>query len=118
MTGILEKTKPYVVYAPIIGTYHVRPLPIFLGTVPTFGQSLYITLFIILNIVLTAVGYEAVVPHAWFADAYQEIMAYVMWRTGTLGFAILPLVILFSGRNNILLWLSNWSHSTFLLLHR
>ena len=118
MTGILEKLKPYVVYPTIIGTYQVRPLPYLLGNAPTIGQSLYVAVLVILNVILAAVGYEAVVPHAWYANAYQEIMAYVMWRTGTLGFAMLPLVILFSGRNNILLWLSNWSHSTFLLLHR
>lgn len=30
----------------------------------------------------------------------------------------MPLVLLFSSRNNVLLWVTNWSHSTFLLLHR
>lgn len=45
-------------------------------------------------------------------------MAYVANRTGVIAFAVLPLVILFSGRNNILLWLTNWSHSTYMLLHR
>ena len=118
MTGLLEKLKPYVVYPTIVGTYQVRPLPYLLGNAPTTGQSLYIAVMVILNVILTAVGYEAVIPHAWYANVYQEIMAYVMWRTGTFGFAMLPLVVLFSGRNNILLWLSNWSHSTFLLLHR
>ena len=41
-----------------------------------------------------------------------------MNRAGVLSFANLPLLLLFAGRNNILLWLTNWSHSTFLLLHR
>lgn len=45
-------------------------------------------------------------------------MAYVSNRTGVLAFALAPLTILFSGRNNILLWLTNWSHSTYMLLHR
>jgi NAD(P)H-flavin reductase len=39
-------------------------------------------------------------------------------RTGVLSPTNMALVILFAGRNNILLWLTNWSHSTFLLLHR
>lgn len=43
---------------------------------------------------------------------------YVANRAGVLSFANLPLLILYSGRNNVLLWLTNWTHSTFLLLHR
>jgi hypothetical protein len=30
----------------------------------------------------------------------------------------MPVLFLFSSRNNILLWLTNWSHSTYMLLHR
>ena len=30
----------------------------------------------------------------------------------------MPHLILFAGRNNILLWLTNWSHSTFIVLYR
>lgn len=41
-----------------------------------------------------------------------------MYRTGVLSFAMAPLVFLFSGRNNLLQWLTNWPHSTFILLHR
>jgi hypothetical protein len=39
-------------------------------------------------------------------------------RLGVLSFANLPLVFLYAGRNNLLLWMTNWSHSTFILLHR
>ncbi|KAG7135971.1 Ferric/cupric reductase transmembrane component 1 like protein [Verticillium longisporum] len=73
---------------------------------------------IILNVSLTAVNYKSARPNGWFSSQYQEVLEYVMIRTGTLGFALAPLVILFAGRNNVLLWLSNWSHSTFMLLHR
>ena len=45
-------------------------------------------------------------------------MAYVLYRTGALAYMIAPLIWLFAGRNNILLWTTNWSRSTFLLLHR
>jgi hypothetical protein len=39
-------------------------------------------------------------------------------RIGVLSFANIPLLVLYTGRNNFLLWLTDWSHSTFLLLHR
>ena len=45
-------------------------------------------------------------------------MAYVLYRTGALAYMIALLIWLFAGRNNILLWTTNWSRSTFLLLHR
>jgi len=120
MTGILESLKPYVVYPSIIGTYQVRPLPFLLGNAPTIGQSLYITLMVILNVILSAVNYRSTAPspHAWFPTQKTEIMGLIFYRTGVFALALAPLVLLFSSRNNILLWMTNWSHSTFILLHR
>ncbi|KAK5660439.1 hypothetical protein OQA88_12983 [Cercophora sp. LCS_1] len=115
---IIRSLNPYITYPALIGTYQVRPLPYLLGNGPTVAQTLYIALFFALNVVLTAVSYTSAQPNAWFADTYHEIGAYVLYRTGTLGFTLLPILILFAGRNNILLWVTNWSHSTFLLLHR
>ncbi|KAL8702615.1 MAG: hypothetical protein Q9201_004221 [Fulgogasparrea decipioides] len=118
MTRILEKAKPYVVYPATFRTYHVRPLPYLLGNAPTVGQSLYVALMVILNVVLTAVNIKTTPSFTWYPTHQQEVVAFVMFRTGTLAFALAPLLILFSSRNNILLWLSDWSHSTFVLLHR
>ena len=120
MTSILDRVKPYLIWPSLIGSYHVRALPFALGNAPTIGQTWYIFLFVILNIVLTAGGYHSFQhpSNAWFPDVWQEIMAYVSARTGVLAFALAPLVVLLSGRNNVLLWLTDWSHSTYMLLHR
>lgn len=118
MTGIVERVKPYLIYTGVVGTYYVRPLPYLLGNAPTVGQGLYVALMVILNIILTSVNYKTTLPNAWSENTYQEVLGFVMYRTGVMAFALAPLVFLFSSRNNILLWLSNWSHSTFLLLHR
>ncbi|RYP49311.1 hypothetical protein DL768_004936 [Monosporascus sp. mg162] len=119
MTGFVDKLKPYLVYPSTIGTYHVRPLPWLLGNAPTIGQGLYIAMFVILNVILAAVSYRGFGrPHPWGFSQAGEIMAYVGYRTGHISFALLPLTVLFSSRNNILLWLTNWSFSTFLVLHR
>ncbi len=82
------------------------------------GQSLYILMFLILNIVLTSVNFQSRQPNAWYSNTWREIMAYVLYRTGALAYMIAPLIWLFGGRNNVLLWATNWSRSTFLLLHR
>ncbi|PTB77024.1 ferric reductase-like transmembrane component [Trichoderma longibrachiatum ATCC 18648] len=116
--AIFDKLKPYVVYRSTIGTYSVRPLPFQLGNAPTTGQGIYITLFVILNVVFTAVEYHVRQPSAWFANGWRELIAYLLYRTGSFAFALLPVLLLFSSRNNLLLWLANWSHSTYLLLHR
>ncbi|KAI1843339.1 hypothetical protein JX266_010513 [Neoarthrinium moseri] len=118
LSGLSAKLKPYVIWPSVIGTYHIRPLPYLLGNAPTLGQSIYISLFVVLNIILTAVNYQSKQPNAWYSTQWGEIMAYVLWRTGALAYIIAPLIFLFAGRNNILLWLTNWSHSTFLVLHR
>lgn len=117
--GILDKLKPYLVYPSAIGTYNVRPLPWLLGNAPTIGQSLYIVMFVVLNIILGAVSYRGFGrPHPWGFTPAGEIMSYVGYRTGHIAFALLPLTVLFASRNNFLLWLTNWSFSTFLVLHR
>jgi hypothetical protein len=105
---VLEKLNPYLVYPSIIGTYYVRPLPFLLGNAPTIGQSLYVAFFFALNLILGAVSYRKTPGNTWFDGGYQELMAYISCRTGVLAFALAPLVILFSGRNNILLWMTNW----------
>lgn len=114
----LSRIKPYLIYPSLIAKYHVESLPYLLGNVPTLGQTGYIVAFILLNIFVTAFDYKSFQPNAWFGDSKAEILGYVANRTGVIAFALAPLVILFAGRNNILLWLTNWSHSTYLLLHR
>ncbi|KAI9788357.1 MAG: hypothetical protein M1816_006960 [Peltula sp. TS41687] len=118
MSGVLDKIRPYLVYPSTIRTYQARPLPYLLGNVPTIGQSLYILAFFLLNLILTAVNYQYKQPHAWYPNLSKEVTAYIFYRTGFFAFVLLPLLLLFSSRNNLLLWMTNWSHSTFILLHR
>ena len=115
---ILDKIRPYLVWPSTVGTYQVQPLPYLLGNAPTVGQGIYIALFLIVNIILSAIEYEPRQPSAWFDTERREVMAYILYRCGAFAFALFPVVILFSSRNNVLLWLTNWSHSTYLLLHR
>jgi hypothetical protein len=115
---LVNKMRPYLVWPSIFGTYHVRPLPYLLGNMPTAGQGLYVFMFVLLNILFTAVNIESRQPNAWYPTVWREIMAYVLFRTGVYAYIMAPLLFLFAGRNNMLLWLTSWSHSTFLVLHR
>ncbi|KAJ3161548.1 hypothetical protein HDU88_007281 [Geranomyces variabilis] len=118
MTSFVNNVKPFWVYPSTIGTYNVRPLPWLLGNAPTIGQSFYIAMFVVLNVVLSAVNYSSSQPHPWGFGPREEMFSYIGYRTGHIAFGLLPLLILFSGRNNFLLWITNWSYATFLLLHR
>jgi hypothetical protein len=120
MSSAEERVKTWL-YPSIIGTCHDRPLPFLIGNAPTIGQRFYIAVVFILNIVFLAVGYKTLYPdriEQWYTSRYQELMAYFMWRTGVLAFCQMPILFLFATRNNILLWLTNWSYSTYMLLHR
>jgi hypothetical protein len=91
-----------------------------LGNVPTVGQALWIFMFFVLNLVLSCVNYQTMPKGqmTWGFDSREEILAYIGYRTGHLGYMLLPLVMLFSSRNNFLLWVTNWSFDTYLVLHR
>ena len=115
---LFRKLKPYLIWPSLIGTYQVRPLPFLFGNAPTVGQTLYVLMFLILNVVLTSVSYQSRQPNAWYSSTWPEIMAFVLYRTGAFAYIFAPLIWLFGGRNNILLWASKWSRSTFLVLHR
>lgn len=54
---------------------------------------------------------------SWSAVAPQ-IWRYIADRAGIMAYSNLPLMWMFSGRNNIFIWLTGWQFSTFNLFHR
>lgn len=109
----------WVIDPPAFGRHHKVPVFFGLVTLPARGQALFIIYLITINIILSATGYQSRQPNAWWPDDPKlEILTYVSNRLGVLSFANVPLLILYAGRNNVLLWLTNWSHDTFLLVHR
>lgn len=63
-----------------------------------------------LEIAFYSVDYRYVSKSAW--------PTYIGYRSGILAFGKLPLLILFAGRNNFLLYITGWSYSTFLHFHK
>lgn len=103
--------------APAFGSSHASPV-FGLGFVPTRGQSLYILVIWALNIAFSTAGYVVRDPMSWYETLEQQLLVYISNRVGVLSFVNLALAVLLSTRNNPLLWLTNWSHSTYLLIHR
>lgn len=115
--ALVSKFHVFFIDPPAFGTRRATPIRN-LATVPTRGQSLFIAYLVSINVIVNAVGFYTVEPNTWYPTSWYQVAVYVANRTGIVRFANIPLLILFSSRNNVLLWLTDWSHSTFLLLHR
>lgn len=115
---LVSKIRNTFVDAPLLKSGQLQ-LPV-LGSlsVPTRGQSVFLAYIFIINVVLSCVGYRSAQPNAYFSTRASEITTYIANRSGVLSFANIPLMILYAGRNNILMHVSGWSHATFLLMHR
>ncbi|KAH7113269.1 ferric reductase transmembrane component 4 [Dendryphion nanum] len=89
-----------------------------MGLVPTRGQALFIVYLIFVNAFLTIFPYHLIQPNYIAPNPdYQRTMIFGD-RAGVLAEANWVALFLFSSRNNVLLWVTNWSHSTYLLVHR
>lgn len=90
---------------------------VFMLIVPSRMESIVIFLFFWLIFALCTVKihyYNDMIFNGG-TDAYNR---YVADRTGIIGTALLPLMLLFGGRNNFLLWITRWKYSTFITYHR
>ncbi|KAL8708937.1 MAG: hypothetical protein Q9220_006269 [cf. Caloplaca sp. 1 TL-2023] len=120
LNPFLTKFTASFIDPPLFGNRHKTPI-MDLFHVPTRGQAFFIVYLLAINIILCAVGYPSAQPNSWYPSAWGpegELTTYFANRTGVLSFANIALLFLYAGRNNVLLWVTNWSHGTFLLLHR
>lgn len=100
------------------GSRHLEPLPGQIGYVPGRTLSIFIGIYLLLNVILSSVSYRNFWPNVWFSSKQFEMCEYVGNRTGTLSLVNISIAILFAGRNNILIALTGWSQTTFLTFHR
>ncbi|KAL6701451.1 ferric reductase NAD binding domain-containing protein [Trichoderma pleuroticola] len=96
--------------------YHSQLL--FGCTIPTRIESLVIISCWILNFVLCCVNYRGFEGNLYWSAVSPQLWRYISDRAGIIAYANLPLMWMFSGRNNIFIWLTGWSFSTFNLFHR
>ncbi|KAK6336295.1 hypothetical protein TWF696_001857 [Orbilia brochopaga] len=114
---LVSKFYAYLIDPPAFGTKHAVPAVLGLGIVPTRGQALFIAYIWVVNTILSGVSYTIVSPNLWY-EGSQAVAISVANRVGMLSFGNLILAVLYSSRNNLLLYVTNWSRSTFVLVHR
>lgn len=121
----------------LLNGYHQEPLPygtslcsiiprkasasnsaLEIGYAPSRILSLVITLYVVMNIIFCCVPFKSVQPNTWYSNKKGELAAYLSNRTGVISFANIALAILFTGRNNPLLYVTRLSRTTCLIFHR
>lgn len=87
--------------------------------IPSRLESLVVFLYFWLVFVLNAVGIYYVKNDPIFEfGRFQAIIRYVADRTGIICTILIPLLVLFGGRNNFLQFLTRWKFSTVMVYHR
>lgn len=103
---------------PAVGRRHREPAAGLVGIVPTRGQALYIFAISFLNIMFLLGPYVNHHPQSIFSTRDAQTLSIIGNRAGSLAMGNAAALFLFAARNNVLLWATDWSYSTYLLLHR
>ncbi|CAI6342043.1 unnamed protein product [Periconia digitata] len=118
----LTRSRPWLyvqtrlVYPAIFKGYHRVPVA---GEIqPNRGQALFIILLSILNIIFLVAPYIIRQPQHNFPSRDEQELSIIGNRSGVLAMGNAVALFLFATRNNPLLYLTGWSHGTYLLLHR
>ncbi|KAG8723359.1 hypothetical protein FRC09_003685 [Ceratobasidium sp. 395] len=88
------------------------------GYLPSRLMFVFLAFFVVATAVANSVAYKSIQPNNWATTRRQEMMGFVANRAGLISFALIPLTILLSARNNPLIWLTGWSTTTMITLHR
>ncbi|KAK2798400.1 hypothetical protein FQN50_008840 [Emmonsiellopsis sp. PD_5] len=108
--------RTHLIIPAAFGTHHQRLF--YWCSVPTRIEAVVISLFYILSLVLTCVGYDVFKGNLFWDDIWSQSWRYLSDRTGIMSYANLSLLWLFGSRNNAFLWATGWSFATFNLFHR
>ncbi|KAI5951469.1 hypothetical protein KGF54_004543 [Candida jiufengensis] len=86
--------------------------------VPTRAESLILVGFTILCTYFMTAQISYTEGDPLFHTKTTALLRYYAVRASLLSSTMMPLLILFGGRNNFLQWVTRWDYSTFITLHR
>ncbi|KAJ4257592.1 hypothetical protein NW762_008717 [Fusarium torreyae] len=109
--------QSFLAYPAAFGKRHREPA-VGVENVPNRGQALYILVVSILNILLWLGPYTVHQPQASYTSLKMQTISTIGNRAGDMAMGNVVVLFLFAARNNILLYATDWSYSTYLLLHR
>lgn len=85
---------------------------------PTRLESIILTGFCLLAGFLSVHKIHYIEGDPVFRDKYHALLRFYAVRTSILTSSMMPLLILFGGRNNFFQWITRWDYATFITLHR
>ncbi|KAJ8098228.1 ferric reductase NAD binding domain-containing protein [Lipomyces tetrasporus] len=86
---------------------------------PTRGESLAITVYMLMNFIFLFVNYDLFLGnYYWPTSTNIQLIRYFSDRTGIMAFVQTPALILFASRNNFLSWLTGWGFQRAMVYHR
>ncbi|KAL7897248.1 ferric reductase like transmembrane component domain-containing protein [Trichoderma sp. SZMC 28014] len=95
-----------------------RRQPLFGCTIPTRIEVFIVGSYWVVSFILCCVNYRGFNGNLYWSNVAPQIWRYIADRAGIMAYSNLPLMWMFSGRNNIFIWLTGWQFSTFNLFHR
>ncbi|KAG2176369.1 hypothetical protein INT43_005603 [Umbelopsis isabellina] len=88
-------------------------------SIPTRIESIAIFIFLVVNVIILLPNYRVFPDNTyWPNDMPLQLGRYIADRSGIISFTQLPMVYLFAGRNNLLLFLTGWSYDRFTVAHK
>lgn len=97
---------------------HVTKLSFFSFLIPTRFETIICSIFLALVILASGSQIKSVPGNPQFTNKTGELARLIGDRTGITVNFIVPLLILFAGRNNFLQWVTRWNFATFITYHR
>ncbi|ANB10920.1 Fre3p [Sugiyamaella lignohabitans] len=108
-------------FLPPTGRYHHSTPKSLLGftfNIPARIETIIISLFFIQNILLAFVGIETIENSVFYDSMSDQYADSIGYRAGVICMAELVLLIVFAGRNNLLIYITGWEMNTFNVFHK
>lgn len=94
------------------------PFGIINASLPTRAQSIIITAYLALTLMFMLIKYDIFDGNTRFKTKSLQLSRSISDRSGIMAVTQLPLLYLFAGRNNMMLYVTGWSYDTFNVYHR
>jgi hypothetical protein len=117
---LARKIRKWLVLPPTFSYHHSTPY--YVGSwsfnIPTRGNSLVLICFYILNCVFLLVDYRIMTPNYDLPSKRDQIAKFIAERSSLIAISLVPLLIMFGGRNNLVLWSTAQPLDTFIVFHK
>ena len=86
--------------------------------VPTRLEAILMFGWFTMAVIMVCTNYVRVKPNYIWPQRWNELGRKIADRTGQISLWIIPPLVMFAGRNNMLQWISGWQYSRFIFIHK